>query len=342
MSFQAVEFVLAQHIPSSPQKLLLVAIAHHVDRKTGKWTMKQSDLVADATMSIRQVKEHAAALEDAKRIVRDIQRTSDGSPEGTEYTLVGYAEWMAGAKESAIPAFEAARAKLEQNATQGAKTRTKDKVRKSAPKPNVNPHAGHTETRTYIKVQSDYSPLQSSLSQQVATSAGGASLFEGEEAQSSQTAKTSKRKPKREAYSATFEAAWIIFPEYRGTSKKNAFAQWQAEGCDECLEAVMHGIRQYTRQIARDTRPDRTRAQHMERWIKARRWESYEPENAAAAAPDPVREQELQVKAVALDLEKGEVRFAAKWWQNLNDVPGRIMQAARELMEARNLQAQAA
>jgi len=80
----------------------------------------------------------------------------------------------------------------------------------------------------------------------------------------------------------------------------------------------------------------------MERWIKARRWESYEPENAAAAAPDPVREQELQVKAVALDLEKGEVRFAAKWWQNLNDVPGRIMQAARELMEARNLQAQAA
>lgn len=113
MSHQAVDYVLAQEIKSSPQKLLMVAIAYHVDIETGKWTLKQKSLMKRATMSERQVRLHTKALEDDKRVIRHERRNPDGSQAAYEYEIVGYAEWMKDRDEAAVSIFEAEREKLQ-------------------------------------------------------------------------------------------------------------------------------------------------------------------------------------------------------------------------------------
>lgn len=113
MSHQAVDYVLAQDIKSSPQKLLMVAIAYHVDIETGKWTLKQKSLMKRATMSESQVRTHTKKLEEDKRLVRHERRNPDGSQAAYEYEIVGYAEWMKCRDEAAVSIFEAERGKLQ-------------------------------------------------------------------------------------------------------------------------------------------------------------------------------------------------------------------------------------
>lgn len=141
MSFQASEFVISLEIPSAPQKLLLMCIAYHVDRKTGRWAMSQEDLAEEATMSIRQVKHHTAALETDRRIIRRERRDRPGAREDYEYELVGYAQWMKGQRVAARDIHERARNELATSRNQGAETRTKDQGAETRTKDKVDEHA---------------------------------------------------------------------------------------------------------------------------------------------------------------------------------------------------------
>lgn len=264
VSFQAVEFVLAQKIKSSPQKLLLVAIAHHVDRKTGKWTMRQADLGKDATMSVRQVKEHAAALEEDRRIVRGIQRAEDGSPEGTEYTLVGYKEWIEGAKESAIPAFEAAAALLPKKENkpghQSAETRTYADVRKPAPSLDPNPHLGPTETRTYKEVQSFNSPLQSDCAKQ----------------------------DLRDGRKISFDEFWKAYPNKKG--KADAKKLWSKLSTED-RQAALDGVTLYKK-------TEKAKSGYIregDRYLRTRVWEDFENAEATDGTKPDDHETRLMV-----------------------------------------------
>jgi hypothetical protein len=306
MSFQAVEYVLAQNIPSAPQKLVLIAIAHHVDRKTGKWTMRQEDIAKDATMSIRQVKEHIAKLDEGKRIVRDVQRAGDGSPEGTEYTLVGYPEWMAGNQESAIPAFEQAAARVPEKQTgngaaQGAETRTYSKVRKPAPKADVNPHLGHTETRTYIKEDNPFTVLLQSDTEQQA------------------------------ARGPSFDAFWKAYPNKKG--KALAKKRWSTLP-QEQRQAAYDGIEIYLK----TDDPRRGFVKHGSTYLSERVWEDFEIDPKQAAEET----ERKQVQAVALDIHNNEFTRACKWWEHAGQVPRKIYEAAVELIRVEQWQPVAA
>jgi len=103
MSCEAITFIKAKRIPSSPQKLLAVMIAEHTSNKTGRCYPGQALLADECTMSERQVREHAKALEDIGIIRRYERRKKDGSQQWNshEYELVGFLEWLARAQEDA-------------------------------------------------------------------------------------------------------------------------------------------------------------------------------------------------------------------------------------------------
>lgn len=103
MSYQAVEFVRAQNIPSTAQKLVLVMIAHRVNSDSGKWAMKQDVIAEDCTMCARSVRQHIISLEESGRITRTERRGRTGSRIDTEYELVGYAEWNAYHRKAGEP-----------------------------------------------------------------------------------------------------------------------------------------------------------------------------------------------------------------------------------------------
>lgn len=116
MTHEAITFIKAKNIPSSPQKLLAVMIAEHTNNTTGRCFPGQTLLAAECSMSERQVREHIAKLagkcdEDGKYlgppggpIIRIHERRhNDGTQRwnSNEYELIGFLEWFSRAQEDA-------------------------------------------------------------------------------------------------------------------------------------------------------------------------------------------------------------------------------------------------
>lgn len=100
MSIEAMSFVFSREVKSSPQKLLMLAIANRINNDTGTCFPGQALLAQECTMSLRQVSEHLGALEKGGLILRGFrhkgnERTSD------EYEICGFMEWLKQVRESA-------------------------------------------------------------------------------------------------------------------------------------------------------------------------------------------------------------------------------------------------
>ncbi len=325
MSHQAVDYVLAQNIKSSPQKLLMVAIAYHVDVETGRWTLKQRSLMKRATMSESQVRLHTKALEKDTRIIRHERRNPDGSQAAYEYEIVGYAEWMSNMDKAAISIFEAARGKLQAvenhrlSTGGGNPTHPPSEIR---PTPPSEIHRHKSKSPSLKSSKSNMS--EASLADECDLFSGGGKKEETGTFQADQEAKPKKRR--MVGYTAGFEKCWLAFPARSRMSKAAAFKSWQRESCEDESEIIHSGVLAYKAQVKKDGTEDR-HVKHMQGWLSDRRWECY-----GISAED---ERDQQIKAVALDLAQGhrdELQYAAKWWKSIRQVPAMIMDAARTLM----------
>ncbi len=93
MSIQAIGYVLAMDIRSSPQKLLLICIAGHVSNENGCAFPSQKKLGEEATMCKRQVSDHLGVLEEKGFIKRTMRHRPDGSRKSDLFELSGFLGW---------------------------------------------------------------------------------------------------------------------------------------------------------------------------------------------------------------------------------------------------------
>jgi hypothetical protein len=350
MSFQAVEYVIAQNIPSAPQKLVLMCIAHHVDRDTGRWRISQADIAEDASMSIRQVKEHSKALEADFRIVRYTHRSKSGAMEDYEYELVGYADWVGEGRKRARQFYEQARTKLvslgaeTRTRQQGAETRTKHKVRKPALRIDPNPHPGLTETRTHIEEDSPfYSPIynQTPLPPEGdEASANGQAVDLGGATQPSLTdvpfgrargelKLDEKRKRGRSekpdpSSDERFMAFYRQYPRREGrTAAFRAFTKLTAEEQQQAIQASPLFAK-------RERNTERQYIPLPATWLNGGRFDAFEV--------DPGEQDAKRIQAIALDLHNGTENYK-QYWKLWSEIPPEKLKAGeayrqREFLEA--------
>jgi hypothetical protein len=107
MSHEAVMWAKAQHIPSSPQKLLAILIADRISNETGECFPGQQLLAEEASMCERQVRQHLKALTEAKHIGRRKRFRPDGTPTSDVYWFPGFMDWLPAQKQSARDAHDA-------------------------------------------------------------------------------------------------------------------------------------------------------------------------------------------------------------------------------------------
>lgn len=93
MSVSAINYVFALPIKSSPQKLVLLAIANRISDDTGRCFPGQALLADECTMSERQVREHLASLQDEGRINRFYRHNGNEGRTSDEYEIVGFLDW---------------------------------------------------------------------------------------------------------------------------------------------------------------------------------------------------------------------------------------------------------
>lgn len=149
------------------------------------------------------------------------------------------------------------------------------------------------------------------------------------------TPNTTKNTAQQAAHGVSFDEFWGSLPSPMKKGKALARKHWaklsqdQRKAANEALPAYL-----------KTDEPKRGFFKHGSSYLGTKVWEDYEqiPHEQEASAD---RDQELQVKALALDLRNGVLKFAAKWWDDLSKVPGEYMQAARDLMAAQD-QTQAA
>jgi hypothetical protein len=94
MSVAAINFVFALPIKSSPQKLIMLALANRISDDTGACFPGQALIAQEVTMSERQVREHLAILEREGRIRRYFRHHPNGDRSSDEYEIVGFMEWL--------------------------------------------------------------------------------------------------------------------------------------------------------------------------------------------------------------------------------------------------------
>jgi hypothetical protein len=107
-------------------------------------------------------------------------------------------------------------------------------------------------------------------------------------------------------------------------------------------------LSQVQRKAAKDSLPSYLKTdeprrgffKHGSTYLSERVWEDYEGAQTTPAA-DPAKERETQIKAVALDKNRGTWNYAKKWWRSLSEVPASILEAADRLI-ANNFEAVAA
>lgn len=310
MSVEAIAWVKAQYIPSAPQKLIMMVLADRINNDTGECFPGQELLGRECSMQPRTLRDHLPKLEEAKFIKRSQRFEGNGNRTSDAYSFPGFKEWLAHQSESAREYGERAR-----KPTTGVNPPLVD-LRANTGGFTSSPLA---KTR-HVTIRNNHKENHKTLSRQAATA--GEQI---EEATTTKSTASTKKPPQRSIASPAFEAVWAIFSDRQGTSKKNAFAQWKAEGCEDCADAVLYGAKQYAAEKARDTRPDRARAQHLERWIKARRWEGYEK-----APGTPADAEQQKVRAIALDLanDSGPEKIREFGWSSFVE----IKQQAPELL----------
>lgn len=112
MSYDAVGYVMGLKVGGPARKLVLLQLADSVSRDTWECERKQQTLADDCEMSVRALREHLKALEDAGLIEQEHQRRDDGSLRCSRYRIVrpgtpptksagGTADLVGGTTESA-------------------------------------------------------------------------------------------------------------------------------------------------------------------------------------------------------------------------------------------------
>jgi hypothetical protein len=101
MSVAAMNYVFALPIRSSPQRLLLLALANRVSDDTGRCFPGQALLAEECTMGVRQVRDHLAALERSGRISRRYRHNGNEGRTSDEYEILGFMDWLNRGREDA-------------------------------------------------------------------------------------------------------------------------------------------------------------------------------------------------------------------------------------------------
>ncbi len=115
------------------------------------------------------------------------------------------------------------------------------------------------------------------------------------------------------------------------------FRSWLAKGCEEIAETVIAGIEAYeVQRRAERFKKEPGKVKHIQGWLTEKRWEGFE---VATSPAEPKSERKLQIMAVRLDLEKGLLDRAKRWWRSLEEIPADIAAEARRLMSEQLRQA---
>jgi hypothetical protein len=77
--------------------------------------------------------------------------------------------------------------------------------------------------------------------------------------------------------------------------------------------------------------------QHISTFINGG-WKDYRADPVEVEA----EQEEKQVKAVAMDLQRGQPKYILQWWPDFQAIPGRVMQAARNFIADQGWEAQVA
>ncbi len=88
MSTDAIRYVLGLDIKSTPQKLLLMIIAHHMPDDGDACLMPQAQVAREMNVCVQQVRAHTRCLELANMLRSGPYYAADGRRLGTRYVII--------------------------------------------------------------------------------------------------------------------------------------------------------------------------------------------------------------------------------------------------------------
>ena len=311
MSHEAFSWAKAQNIKSAPQKLLYLLLAERIDNDSGLCFPGQVLLAEEASMSLSQVKIHLKALENARYIERSKRFRQDGAPTSDAYTFPGFMEWLRDSKQNARELHDAL----------GAGDHSRKPTCGGNP-PAVDSHIDHSRVSIVTTAGNPATNLKKNLKKNLKSFAfhgnGEQEIFEPQP----EPPLPAKPRAKATKGGLEFEEAWNAYKAASGRSlgsKPKALEKFEGlTAVDRKL--VVPAIEKYR------ASGDPRYMVDMHRFIKDFFRQYAEPAN-------PAEQEETQVKAVALDLQKGEPKYILQWWPNFQAIPRQIVQAAKAFID---------
>lgn len=311
MSIEAMAYVKSLHIPSSPQKLIMLLIADRINNETGEAYPGQALLARESSLGERSVRGHLRALEEAGLLTRRKRFTAEGKADTDLYSIAGYMDWLVCARECAESHRQKSAGGKNQPAADSRQNRRQ--VCAETGGKNLPPNPKRNPKRT-----------QNAQTGVCADGCGGSKT-------DTKPAGKQRKAAKRPNYTEDFERFWQQYPQKRG--KAEAAKTWAALSAED-REAAKIGIGAYVSDCKQNSRPYR----HGSTYLNQRTWEDYEDSSAEAQMSD-------EDKLVTLLVHYGRDPQNFTWGQRLREKYGpppgtpectlseRILNRAREILK---------